>query len=49
VNWAGQTLGHITMDPLKVAADTGATLDTTSTFTVADVDHLTAFTKVGRV
>ncbi|KAJ7928639.1 hypothetical protein B0H13DRAFT_1968281 [Mycena leptocephala] len=45
VNWAGQTLGHITMDPLKVAADTGATLDTTSTFTVADVDHLTAFTK----
>jgi hypothetical protein len=35
------------MDPLKVAADTGATLDTTSTFTVADVDHLTAFTKVG--
>ncbi|KAJ7874667.1 hypothetical protein B0H14DRAFT_3551962 [Mycena olivaceomarginata] len=45
VNWAGQPLGHITMDPLKVAADTGATLDTTSTFTVADVDHLTAFTK----
>ncbi|KAJ6607775.1 hypothetical protein B0H10DRAFT_2227490 [Mycena sp. CBHHK59/15] len=36
VNWAGQTLGHITMDPLKVAADVGATLDTTSTFTVAD-------------
>ncbi|KAJ7497141.1 hypothetical protein FB451DRAFT_1457944 [Mycena latifolia] len=45
VNWAGQAIGHITMDPLKVAADTGATLDTTSTFTVADVDHLTAFTK----
>ncbi|KAJ7143355.1 hypothetical protein C8R43DRAFT_1089003 [Mycena crocata] len=45
VNWAGQPIGHITMDPLKVAADTGATLDTESTFTVADVDHLTAFTK----
>ncbi|KAJ7675082.1 hypothetical protein B0H17DRAFT_1161695 [Mycena rosella] len=45
VIWAGQPLGRITMDPLKVAADTGATLDTTSTFTVADVDHLTAFTK----
>ncbi|KAJ6593726.1 hypothetical protein B0H19DRAFT_32612 [Mycena capillaripes] len=45
VNWAGQAIGHITMDPLKVAADTGATLDMTSTFTVADVDHLTAFTK----
>ncbi|KAJ7782963.1 hypothetical protein B0H16DRAFT_1494883 [Mycena metata] len=45
VNWAGQALGHITMAPLKVSADTGATLDTTSTFSVADVDHLTAFTK----
>ncbi|KAK7064212.1 hypothetical protein R3P38DRAFT_3165227 [Favolaschia claudopus] len=45
VNWAGKPLGHITMEPLKVAADTGATLDTTSTFAVADVDHLTAFTK----
>ncbi|KAJ7668375.1 hypothetical protein DFH06DRAFT_1181491 [Mycena polygramma] len=45
VNWAGQALGHITMDPLKVAADIGATLDTSSTFTVADVDHLTEFTK----
>ncbi|KAJ7188457.1 hypothetical protein C8R46DRAFT_1054741 [Mycena filopes] len=45
VNWAGKAIGHIAMDPLKVAADAGATLDTTSTFTVADVDHLTAFTK----
>ncbi|KAJ7251753.1 hypothetical protein B0H12DRAFT_1234031 [Mycena haematopus] len=45
VNWNGQAIGHITMDPLQVAADTGATLDTTSTFTVANVDQLTAFTK----
>ncbi|KAJ7209536.1 hypothetical protein GGX14DRAFT_451849 [Mycena pura] len=46
VNWLGSPIGHIQMDPVKVAANTGATLDTTSTFTVANVDHLTAFTKV---
>jgi hypothetical protein len=46
VNWAGQTLGHIAMEPLKVAADVGASLDTAAVFTVANVDHLTAFTKV---
>ncbi|KAJ7716738.1 hypothetical protein DFH07DRAFT_349612 [Mycena maculata] len=45
VSWAGQPIGSITMAPLNVSADTGATLDATSTFTVTDVDHLTAFTQ----
>ncbi|KAF7321550.1 hypothetical protein MKEN_00676000 [Mycena kentingensis (nom. inval.)] len=45
VDWNGSPIGHIKMDPLKVVADSGASLDTKSTFTVADVGHLTDFTK----
>ncbi|KAJ7072466.1 hypothetical protein C8F01DRAFT_1299136 [Mycena amicta] len=45
VNWNGSPIGHIKMDPLKVEADSGATLDTASTFSVADVARLTDFTK----
>ncbi|KAF7301181.1 hypothetical protein MIND_00682600 [Mycena indigotica] len=45
VNWNGGAIGHIKMDPLKVVADAGATLDTSSTFSVADAGRLTDFTK----
>ncbi|KAF7308835.1 hypothetical protein MKEN_01083400 [Mycena kentingensis (nom. inval.)] len=41
----GFPIGHIKMDPLKVVADSGASLNTKSTFTVADVGHLTDFIK----
>jgi hypothetical protein len=34
------------MDAIQVTGDVGATLDTDSTFSVVDIDSLTAFTKV---
>ncbi|KAJ7647487.1 hypothetical protein FB45DRAFT_200334 [Roridomyces roridus] len=45
VDWNSAPIGSITMDPIKVVGEQGATLDSTSTFTVADVPHLTDFTK----
>ncbi|KAF8891683.1 hypothetical protein BD779DRAFT_1661547 [Infundibulicybe gibba] len=46
VMWSGKALGTIKLDTVKVIGDVGATLDLESDFVVADVDHLTAFTKV---
>ena len=40
-----QPLGKIAMPPVKLVGDVGATLDLSATFQVADVGHLTEFTK----
>ncbi|KXN90203.1 hypothetical protein AN958_04693 [Leucoagaricus sp. SymC.cos] len=46
VAWQGTTFGNIKMDGVQVTGDIGATLDTDSTFSVVNLDALTAFTKV---
>lgn len=46
VSWSGKPLGNIKMDTLQVVGDVGATIDVESLFEVADVAHLTDFTRV---
>lgn len=46
VSWSGKPLGTIRMNDLSLTGDVGATIDMDSAFEVADVDHLTDFTKV---
>ncbi|KAH7915074.1 hypothetical protein BJ138DRAFT_1122997 [Hygrophoropsis aurantiaca] len=46
VSWNGQPLGTMNMPDVNVVGDVGATLNTQATFEVADVGHLTDFTKV---
>ncbi|KIJ38952.1 hypothetical protein M422DRAFT_258368 [Sphaerobolus stellatus SS14] len=46
ISFAGQPLGTIQMPKVQLKGDVGAPLDVTATFNVADVDRLTAFTKV---
>ncbi|EJD03283.1 uncharacterized protein FOMMEDRAFT_168292 [Fomitiporia mediterranea MF3/22] len=46
ISWSGKPLGTLKMPDVNLAADEGAQLDLTADFTVADVDHLTDFTKV---
>lgn len=46
VTWAGKPIGNIKIDDVKVFADVGAVIDIESQFEVADVAHLTEFTKV---
>ncbi|KIJ67573.1 hypothetical protein HYDPIDRAFT_180379 [Hydnomerulius pinastri MD-312] len=46
VSWNGQPLGVMKLSDVNVVGDVGATLDAQTTFEVADVDHLTSFTKV---
>ncbi|KAG6908393.1 hypothetical protein DXG01_004822 [Tephrocybe rancida] len=46
VAWSGGALGKIKMDDVKVTGDVGGAIDAATTFAVADVDHLTEFTKV---
>ncbi|KAG6813669.1 hypothetical protein H0H92_008517 [Tricholoma furcatifolium] len=45
INWDGQPLGNVKMQDVTVTGDVGGSIDATTTFTVADVDHLTDFTK----
>ncbi|TFK75313.1 hypothetical protein BDN72DRAFT_885777, partial [Pluteus cervinus] len=45
VEWAGKPLGNIKMNDIQVVADVGAKFTATSSFVVADVAHLTDFTK----
>ncbi|KAK2467793.1 hypothetical protein APHAL10511_000088 [Amanita phalloides] len=45
VSWEGQSLGSIRMNKVHVAGDVGATINANSLFTVAEVAHLTDFTK----
>ena len=46
VSWEGQSLGSIRMNDVNVVGDVGAAIDADSLFTVANVPHLTDFTKV---
>jgi hypothetical protein len=48
VTWAGKPLGTIKLDDVKVVGDVGGAIDVESAFQVADVAHLTDFTKVRR-
>ncbi|GLB37240.1 putative protein of unknown function (DUF3712) [Lyophyllum shimeji] len=45
VSWDGKALGRIKMPDVKVVGDVGAAIDAASSFEVADVAHLTDFTK----
>ncbi|KAL0580357.1 hypothetical protein V5O48_000210 [Marasmius crinis-equi] len=45
VSWQGKPLGSIKMNDVQVAGDVGAQLDLESDFSVADVGHITDFTK----
>ncbi|KAG6878541.1 hypothetical protein C0993_004439 [Termitomyces sp. T159_Od127] len=45
VSWAGKPLGNIKLGDVKVTGNVGGTIDATSSFEVADVAHLTDFTK----
>ncbi|KAF8135624.1 hypothetical protein EV363DRAFT_1429344 [Boletus edulis] len=46
VSWNGQALGSMHLDDVNVVGDIGATLSVQTTFDVADVNVLAAFTKV---
>jgi hypothetical protein len=45
IAWQGQPIGHVAMKDISVTGDVGGAIDTEATFTVADVGHLTDFTK----
>ncbi|KAI0631497.1 hypothetical protein C8Q77DRAFT_1218963 [Trametes polyzona] len=45
IEWSGKPIGSIKMPDLDVAADVGATFEIDADFEVADVGHLTDFTK----
>lgn len=45
ISWSGKPLGTLKMPVVSLAADEGAQLDLSADFSVADVDHLTEFTK----
>ncbi|KAK1218918.1 hypothetical protein PQX77_018360 [Marasmius sp. AFHP31] len=45
VAWQGKPIGNIKMNDVQVAGDVGAELNLESDFTVADIDHITAFTR----
>ena len=49
IEWGGAPLGSIKMPDVDVVADVGASFEVEATFEVADVDHLTNFTKVSIV
>ncbi|KAI0370690.1 hypothetical protein BV20DRAFT_966193 [Pilatotrama ljubarskyi] len=46
IEWSGAPLGSIKMPDIDIVADVGASFEIDATFEVADVDHLTNFTKV---
>ncbi|KAI0354382.1 hypothetical protein OH77DRAFT_1404952 [Trametes cingulata] len=46
IEWSGAPLGSIKMPDIDIVADVGANFEIDATFEVADVDHLTNFTKV---
>ena len=46
VSWNGSPLGSLQLSEVDVVGDVGAQISATSTFMVADVGHLTDFTKV---
>lgn len=46
VAWSGQPLGSINMPNINITGDVGARFEVEATFKIADVEHLTNFTKV---
>ncbi|KAI0643298.1 hypothetical protein C8Q79DRAFT_1012595 [Trametes meyenii] len=46
IEWSGRPIGSIKMPDLDIAANVGANFEIDADFEVADVDHLTSFTKV---
>lgn len=46
ITWEGKPIGRVAMSDLAVTGDVGGSIDNDATFTVLDVDHLTAFTEV---
>jgi hypothetical protein len=46
VGWNGSPLGSLQMGDINVTANVGASIDLDAQFQVADVGHLTDFTKV---
>jgi len=46
IAWSGQPLGNINMPDIKITGDVGAQFEMEANFEIADVGHLTEFTKV---
>jgi hypothetical protein len=46
IAWAGHALGNIKMPNINITGDAGAQFEVEATFEIADVGHLTEFTKV---
>lgn len=46
IAWSGQPLGNINMQDIKITGDVGAQFEMEANFEIADVGHLTEFTKV---
>ncbi|TFY75371.1 hypothetical protein EWM64_g8642 [Hericium alpestre] len=45
ISWSGQPLGSLKMPPINITGDVGAQFEVEADFSVADVGHLTDFTK----
>jgi len=45
ISWNGKALGRVKMNDVKVVGDVGGAIDAATSFEVADVAHLTDFTK----
>lgn len=46
--WSGKPLGNIKMPNISITGDVGAQFEVDADFEIADVGHLTDFTKVCR-
>ena len=46
IAWNNGTLGSIKMPDINITGDVGANFQISADFSIADVDHLTDFTKV---
>ncbi|KAI0049858.1 hypothetical protein FA95DRAFT_1604022 [Auriscalpium vulgare] len=46
ISWSGAPLGSLKMPDINITGDVGAQFEVDGAFSVADVDHLTEFTKV---
>lgn len=47
IAWQNKSLGSIQMPDINITGDVGGNFSVDTTFNVADVDHLTDFTKAG--
>ena len=46
ISWAGKPIGQVAMSDISVTGDIGGIIDAETTFQIADLAHLTEFTKV---